>query len=217
MAWNGQQSGSTLFVCTLLILNYLSCCGSQADFKKLLRMKKFFFVTAALLTMSVSSVFGQTQEQMTSIFDAMTKLENLCAKQPKITGVGDVDTYVQGVFKAANASIKSSEQLKNLYYRQIGKTEDGVTDVTIKKPSVEELVALGTTLVEEGKSIAEAAKGAEAATKGAGGVKNPLKVTKVASALAFSKDAYPVLAEQAQAKVDAINKMIETAKSASNL
>ena len=147
----------------------------------------------------------------------MTKLENLCAKQPKITGVGDVDTYVQGVFKAANASIKSSEQLKNLYYRQIGKTEDGVTDVTIKKPSVEELVALGTTLVEEGKSIAEAAKGAEAATKGAGGVKNPLKVTKVASALAFSKDAYPVLAEQAQAKVDAINKMIETAKSASNL
>ena len=107
--------------------------------------------------------------------------------------------------------------LQGLYYRQIGETKDGVTDVTIKKPTVEELVALAATLTAEGASISETAKGAEAATKASSTNTNPMKAAKIASALAFTKDAYPVLLEESNAKVAAIKQMIETAKTAKNL
>ena len=164
-------------------------------------MKRFLFVTAALLVMSVSFCFGQSKEDIKASIDRCAKLEKLCSKQPKQTGVADVDTYVQGVYNAAISSAASSALLQDLYYRQIGETKDGVTDVTIKKPTVEELVALGTTLTAEGVSIAEAGKGAEAAIKAFSTNKNPMKVAKIASALAFTKDAYPVLLEELKAKV----------------
>lgn len=180
-------------------------------------MKKFLFVAAALLTMSASFCFGQTKEEIKASADRCAKLEKLCSKQPKQTGVADVDTYVQGVYNAAISSAASSALLQDLYYRQIGETKDGVTDVNIKKPTVDELVALGTTLTAEGVSIAEAGKGAEAATKASTANKNPMKAAKIASALAFTKDAYPVLLEESKAKVAAVKQMIETAKSAKNL
>ena len=180
-------------------------------------MKRFLFVTAALLTMSVSFCFGQSKEDIKASIDRRAKLEKLCSKQPKQTGVADVDTYVQGVYNAAICSAASSAQLQDLYYRQIGETEDGVTDVTIKKPTVKELVELSTTLTAEGVSIAEAGKGAEAATKASSANKNPMKAAKIASALAFTKDAYPVLLEESKAKIVAIKQMIETAKTAKNL
>ena len=63
-------------------------------------MKKFLFVTAALLTMSVSFCFGQTKEDIKASIDRCAKLEKLCSKQPKMTGLPDVDSYVQGVYKA---------------------------------------------------------------------------------------------------------------------
>lgn len=180
-------------------------------------MKRFLLVTAALLVMSVSFCFGQSKADIKASIDRCAKLEKLCSKQPKQTGVADVDTYVQGVYKAAITSTASSAQLRDLYYRQIGETKDGVTDVNIKKPTVEELVALGATLTAEGVSIAEAAKGAEAATKATSTNKNPMKAAKIASALAFTKDAYPVLLEESKAKIAAIKQMIETAKTAKNL
>ena len=76
---------------------------------------------------------------------------------------------------------------------------------------------MSKTLTEEGVSIVEAGKGAEAATKASSTNKNPLKIAKIASALAFTKDAYPVLLEESKAKVAAIKQMIETAKTAKNL
>lgn len=95
-------------------------------------MKRFLFVTAALLAMSVSFSFGQSKEDIKASIDRCAKLEKLCSKQPKQTGVADVDTYVQGVYNAAISSVASSSLLQNLYYRQIGETKDGVTDVNIK-------------------------------------------------------------------------------------
>ena len=44
-----------------------------------------------------------------------------------------------------------------------------------------------------------------------------MKLAKIASALAFTKDVYPVLLEESKAKVAAIKQMIETAKTAKNL
>lgn len=70
-------------------------------------MKRFLFVTAALLAMSVSFCFGQSKEDIKASIDRCAKLEKLCSKQPKQTGVADVDTYVQGVYNAAISSAAS--------------------------------------------------------------------------------------------------------------
>jgi hypothetical protein len=191
--------------------------AAKRSSKKSIKMKKFLFVTAALLAMNVASGFAQTKEDIKASEARCEKLAKLCSKEPKKTGVDEVDTYVAGVYTAAIASAATSEQLQNLYYRQIGETKDGVTDVTIKKPTAEELIALGTTLTAEGVSIAAAAKGAESATKASTENKNPIKAAKIASALAFTKDAYPVLLEESKAKVAAIKQMIETAKTGKNL
>lgn len=180
-------------------------------------MRKFLFAAAALLTMSASVCFGQTKEDIKASADRCAKLQKLCSKEPKQTGLPDVDSYVKGVYNAAVSSAASSVLLQDLYYRQIGETKDGVTDVSVKKPTVAELTALATTLTAEGVSIAEAAKGAEAATKASTTNKNPMKAAKIASALAFTKDAYPVLLEESKAKIAAIKQMVETAKTASNL
>mgnify|MGYP000647087364 CR=1 FL=1 len=72
-------------------------------------------------------------------------------------------------------------------------------------------------LVIEAAEMAQQGKGAEAATKASSTNKNPMKAAKIASALAFTKDAYPVLLEESKAKVAAIKQMIETAKTAKNL
>ena len=180
-------------------------------------MKKFLFTTAALLTMSVSFCFGQTKKDIKASADRRAKLEKLCSKPPKQTGVAEVDTYVQSVYNAAISSVESSAQLDSLYYRQIGETKDGVTDVNIKKPTVDELVALGTTITEENVSLANAGKSAQAATTASSTNKNPMKAAKIASALAFTKNAYPILLEESKAKIAAIKQMIETAKTAKNL
>lgn len=58
-------------------------------------MKRFLFVTAALLAMSVSFCFGQSKEDIKASIDRCAKLEKLCSKQPKQTGIADVDSYVQ--------------------------------------------------------------------------------------------------------------------------
>ena len=47
--------------------------------------------------------------------------------------------------------------------------------------------------------------------------KNPMKAAKIATALGFTKDAYPILVEESAAQTKAIAAMIETAKTAKNL
>lgn len=206
-----------LAFCILQIKLFFSCGSRTVILIIKYKMKKFLFLTVALFTMSVSFSFAQTKADIQASVDRYAKLQKLCAKQPKETGVADVDAYVEGVYTAAVASLSSSELLQNLYYRQIGETKDGVTDVSIKKPTVEELMALGETLTVEGVSIAEAAKGAETAIKSSKENKNPMKAAKIATAIAFTTDVYPILLEESGAKISIIKQMIETAKSANNL
>ena len=44
-----------------------------------------------------------------------------------------------------------------------------------------------------------------------------MKAGKIAKAMAYTKDAYPILLEESAAQTKAIGEMIETAKTAKNL
>ncbi|WP_303004809.1 hypothetical protein [Bacteroides congonensis] len=181
-------------------------------------MKKIILALVALfMATALNVVNAQTKEEMKASQERMEKLANLCQKEPKTTGVGEVDSYVKNVHGAAILSMATTEQLHDLYYRQIGETKDGVQDVTIKKPTIEELTALSVTIAAQAVTIKDAAASADKALTASKSQKNPLKVAKITTALAFTKNAYPVLLEESVAQTKAIAQMIETAKTAKNL
>lgn len=180
-------------------------------------MKKLFWIIPALLLLMGNVANAQTKEEMEVSQARYEKLVKLCKKEPKKTNIPEVDTYVTSVYTSAVAAAATTEQLQGLYYRQIGESKDGVTDVTVKKPTLEELTSLSATIAAQAVSITSAAKSAEAAVQASKGEKNPMKVAKIAAALAFTKDAYPILVEESALQTKAIAEMIETAKTSDNL
>ncbi|MBR3918795.1 MAG: hypothetical protein IKJ59_08685 [Clostridia bacterium] len=178
---------------------------------------RFFSFLLVVLMISTNVVSAQTNEEMQASQKRYEKLAKMCKKEPKKTGIKDVDVYVAAVYTSAIAAVATTEQLQGLYYRQIGQTQDGVTDVTVKKPTVNELTELSATIATQALAITAAAKSAESAVKTSTEQKNPMVAAKIAKALAFTKDAYPVIVEESAFQTKAIAEMIETAKSSENL
>ena len=179
--------------------------------------KLVMMLTVVFMVSCVNFVNAQTKEEMEASQARYEKLVKLCEKKPKSTSVSEVDVYVKKVYDAAILSMATAEQLQNLYYRQIGETKDGVTDVTVKRPTVEELTALSATIAAQSVTVKGASDSAEAALSASKNQKNPMKAAKVATALGFTKDVYPILVEELAAQTKAIAEMIETAKTANNL
>ncbi|MBR5906925.1 MAG: hypothetical protein IKZ50_00845 [Bacteroidales bacterium] len=178
-------------------------------------MKKIVLMMATLLV--ATNVIAQTKEEISASVTRAQKLSELCKKFPKATGVPEVDAHANAVLNAAESAVKNSEKLENLYYRQIGETKDGVTDVTIVKPSLDDILELSASIADEGDAVAKATKLSEDAAKKAKEIKNPLKAAKLAAMTKFTSDATPILLEESAAQAKAIASMVETAKSASNL
>lgn len=201
-------------------------------------MKKLLLLAVALVAM-VGSTYADAKSDSTAaaIKTAIQKsqeraenLQKLCADY-KTTGNANVDGYGDAVKNAAVLAIANSEQLENLYKRQIGETEDGVTDVTIKKPTLEEWVALSTTIAGEGASIKAATDKAQAAaneaktmSESATKEKNPMKAGKAAktakaaaAVVEFGNSATVILAEESASQVKTVKEIIEMLKSGKNL
>ena len=192
-------------------------------------MRKLFLLALAFLAMT--NVNAQTKEDMDKSEKRAKELQALCDNYPKESGSAEVDGYGKSVYDAALMAIANSEQLETLYYRQIGETKDGVTDVTIIKPTLDEWVSLGTTITTEGVSVKNAvdkAKGAAEAVKkqseDAKNEKNPMKAAKTAkqakamgAIIEFGNAATPILLEESGAQAKAIQQIISTLKSGGNL
>ena len=146
------------------------------------------------------------------------------------TGNADVDKFAKSVLVAAESAITNSDSLKSFYYREIGETVDGVTDVTVHKPTLEQWGALSLGITQESASVAEATKGAEdaakAVTKMSDDVKNAKGKDKIAATKNLktvtkfvdeSKTALSVLAEESAGQTKAVGQIISTLKSGKNL
>lgn len=176
------------------------------------------------------TVSAQIKEDIQKSQERAAKLQAL-SDDYKTSGSANVDGYGDAVKKAAALAIANSVQLENLYKRQIGETKDGVTDVTIEKPSLEDWTALATTIAGEAASIKEAtdrvqsaADEAKTMTESASKEKNPMKVAKVAkkakaatAIIEFGNVATPILLEESAAQAKAVKTIIETLKSGKNL
>ena len=193
-------------------------------------MKKYLLTAVALMVLTVAG-HAQTKEDIQQSEKRAVELKKLMDGQPKECGIAEVDNYVKSINAAAVLAISNSEQLSDFYYRQIGETKDGVTDVTIKKPTTDDWVKLGTTIAGETVSIASAKESAESAAKKIKDLeeevkneKNPMKKAKsaksaksAAAIIAYGKDALPIIVEESAAQGKAVKQIIETVKSGKNL
>lgn len=200
-------------------------------------MKKIFLAAIAMIALCVTTS-AQTEEtkvnyedQLPKSTERITKLQKLLKEQPKPCDVLSIDKYAEAVKVAAIFAIDNSEKLRTLYYREIGKTKDGITDVNVKKPTLEEWISLGATIAGEGAKVTEATNSAKDAVDEAKqkaeqvkAEKNPMKAAKLAkqskaaaALVAFGNDALAILGEETVEQGKAINSIIETLKSGKNL
>lgn len=185
-------------------------------------MKKILLTAIALMAMSMAGN-AQTREEIQQSVERCAKLQELVNDQPKPCGAAEVDKFGTEITAAAMLAIENSEKLADFYHRTIGETKDGVTDVTIKKPTAEECVSLGTSVAGESAALTEAGKSLEEAGKKLKELtsqKSPkaIKQAKGATAIiAYGKDAMAILSEETVAQGKAIKEIIETVKSGKNL
>ncbi len=179
---------------------------------------------------TVCTANAQVSEELKQSKERTDKLQSLCDGY-KGCGDANIDGYGTSIQKAALFAIANREQLENMYKRQIGETKDGVTDVTVTKPTIEEWVTLSSTIAGEAASIKEAtdkmqaaADAAKAMSESASKEKNPMKAAKAAktakaavAVIEFGNSATPVLLEESAGQAKAVKTIIDTLKSGKNL
>ncbi len=140
----------------------------------------------------------------------MAKLE-----PPKTSGVSSVDGLATNSSSILTSTKDINKQVPEMYKRTIGETVDGVTDVTVKKPTKEELATLALTIATQIKAVADASAsvaGASADVKSA----SPMQAPKATKALNYSKDALALAGPELQMNLKVINNLIATLKSSNN-
>ncbi len=181
-------------------------------------MKRFFMCAILLMaSVALNVLMAQTPEEMQASKERYAKLEKAIKKAPKDCNVPSVDGLAASVTLTMVESVQITPLLEGLYYRSVGQTEDGVTDVTVKKPTLEECTALSTKIAVQAAAVKAATELVEPAAKELKTVKNPIALAKATKSLDYSKDALAVVAEETAYQTKAIASIIETIKSADNL
>lgn len=192
-------------------------------------MKKYLLMLVSLLAL-VGSANAQVKDEIQKSRERAAKLEALC-KDYKPSGNAKIDAYGDAVKAAAVYAIANSEQLENLYKRQIGESKDGNTEVAIEKPTAEQWQTLATTIAGEGASLAaanklaqEAADEAKAMQQKVNDEKNPMKKGKLVKAskaalgvVGFGNDATSILVEESAAQLKAVNEIVKMLQSGETL
>ncbi|HAN37491.1 MAG TPA: hypothetical protein DCQ29_01195 [Chitinophagaceae bacterium] len=137
-------------------------------------------------------------------------------KDPGSTSVSSIDALAANSTTALLETKKNNELLPELYKRTVGETVDGVTDVTVKKPTIEELLAVSESILKTTKAVSasslEIAR-AQADIKSAG----MLKAVKATKSINYSKDVNSLLVAELAYQSKLIANLIATLKSSENL
>ncbi|KAA6334940.1 hypothetical protein EZS27_016790 [termite gut metagenome] len=148
----------------------------------------------------------QTQERQ-------KKLDEL--KDPGTVGTESVDKLAESSVLLLAGTKGFNETIPELYKRTIGETIDGVTDVTVQKPTLDELTNLAASIALQVTAVSETS---DAVSKAAADVKalSPLKAPKALKSLNFSKDVLSLTLPELQLSAKVVNHLINTLKSADN-
>lgn len=177
--------------------------------------------------LSVATLSAQTADEIKAEKEALKaelKSEAYQKRQQKLAelkvpgsvGIGSIDGVVASSAVSLASIVSLNEQVPELYKRTIGETVDGVTDVTVKKPTVEELTTVAAT-------IATLVAGTAATAQQIPGLSNdvtsagPMKALKAGKSVSFIKDANVLLVDQLKSQGKIIASLIKVIKSSNNL
>lgn len=141
------------------------------------------------------------------------KFEKL--SEPKISGISSVDALAASSTKLLLSTKEMNLVVPEMYKRTIGESVDGIADVTVKKPSLDELATLGLNIANQIKTIGEAA----ASVAGiAGDIKSAgiMQAPKGLKSLNFSKDVIALVLPELGLNLKVITNLIATLKSSNN-
>lgn len=141
------------------------------------------------------------------------KFEKL--SEPKPSGISSVDGLAANSAKLLVSTKQINELVPEMYKRTVGESVDGVTDVTVKKPTLQELAALALDITNQIDAVSAMTSNVAAASndvKSAGMMQAP-KGTK---SLAFTKDVLSLVLPEMNTNLKVVNNLIATLKSSGN-
>lgn len=189
--------------------------------------KMLLFVALSFFTLTSVNAQEKTKEELKAereqlkseqksdeYKDRQKKLQDLADEAPSSVGVSSIDNLAKNSTNSLTSTMATNKLLPELYKRTIGDPVDGVTDVTVKKPTPEELLQVSANIATTTLSVAGSGKDIIAAQ---GDVKSAgLKAGKAAKSVNYSKDVNTLLASELKYQGKLINNLIATLKSANN-
>lgn len=184
-------------------------------------MKKILLMLVAVIGFGCFASYAQSEEIAVEMKESKTRIEKLnelLNKKPKQCGAASIDSFTDQVLAAGLACSASAEKLENLYTRQISEPDaDGVTEVSVTKPKLEDWVELGADLTAQTALIANISNAATQATNALTEIKNPMQIGKAKKTLSYSKDLFALIGQENAAEVKAVKQIIDILKSNGNL
>ncbi|GAB6393816.1 MAG: hypothetical protein MdMp024_0128 [Bacteroidales bacterium] len=192
--------------------------------------KNFFrilFCLGLLYSFTIQTTFAQKtsdelqaeREQLTSelkskkVQERKDKLANL--KAPGAVGLESVDGLAVSATKLLVGTTKLNETVPEMYKRTIGETVDGVTNVTVEKPTLEELTALAGEIAIIISGVTDAQNSVKKVTDDVKSI-SPLKAKNALKSLNYSKDVLSLTLPELQLNAKIVANLIETLKTSGN-
>jgi hypothetical protein len=194
-------------------------------------LKKMFYSTTlclGLIFAAAQTSSAQTKEELQAEREALKsemksseaqkrqeKIVKMATESPFVCEIASLDGLASNSQQILVATKSINLQVPDLYKRTIGESIYGITDITVKKPTVAELLVLAKTIADQVTAITnatEAMKGAVDEVK-----KAPMMAkAKALKTMNFSKDALGLTGPELQLSLKVVNNLVATLKSANN-
>ena len=188
----------TTAICLGLIFSFQQNCFAQEKTKEELKAEREVL---------------KSEMKSEKALERKAKFEKLT--EPKPSGVLSVDELATNLTKMLISTKSFSTIVPEMYKRTIGETIDGVTDVTVKKPTLEELVELSVNIATLIQSVSGITNAIEIASQDAK-TASPLQAPKAAKSLLYSKDVVALIVPELEINLKVVKNLIETLKSERN-
>ena len=145
--------------------------------------------------------------------DRKAKFEKLT--EPKTSGISSVDGLATNSTKMLVSTKEINAIVPEMYKRTVGESVDGVADVTVKKPTLDELTALGLNIATQIKAVSDASA---SVTTASADIKNGgmMQAPKGIKSLNYSKEVLGLVLPELNLNLKVVNNLIATLKSSGN-
>ena len=154
----------------------------------------------------------KTEQKSETFQNRQKTIQELLKNTPPSVSVSSIDALAQNSRTSLQSVNDINNQLPDLYKRTIGETIDGVTDVTVKKPSMTELLSVSERIVTLTTSVSSETANI---VKAQGDLKNvkPLQMSKAKKSVDYSVSANTAVTNELAYQTKLVNNLIGTLKS----